>query len=369
METRCIILAAGGTGGHMFPAQALASELRRRDWRTALITDARGLALAKDFPANPIELVEAATVNPRSPFKAIIGAGRIAQGTNKARKLIRSLKPDAVVGFGGYPSFPALGAALGQAPIVLHEQNAVLGRVNRVFARRAAALASGFSRLERMPPAAAENWVITGNPVRTPVLDARMTSYLPPDDDGEIHLFVIGGSLGARVLSEITPRAVAKLPEALRKRLSVVQQTREDLLEHARSIYKEAGVKAECKPFFDDVAQRYARAHLVIGRAGASSVTEIAVIGRPSILVPLKIAMDNHQTLNAQALVEAGGAEMILEPEFDGQSLSALLTKLFNNPQDLARRAASARTTGRPDATSALADLVEQIATGTRVAA
>ncbi len=361
MANRRIILAAGGTGGHMFPAQALAVEMRRRDWETALVTDARGLALAKDFPADPIETVNAATISPRNPFKSAIGAVRIAQGVARARKIARQLDPAAVVGFGGYPAFPALAAA-GSAPIIIHEQNAVLGRVNRVFANRAAAVASGFKRLERIGKKAAPNWTITGNPVRKPILEARATPYAAPEENGRIHLLILGGSLGARILSEITPRAIARLPEALRARLSVVQQTREDALEAALRVYAEAGVEADCRPFFDDVGARLAAAHLVIGRAGASTVTELAVVGRPSILIPLGIATDDHQTLNAAALADAGAADVISEQAFDSQRLASLLAERLSQPVDLARRAAAAKTAGRPDATEALADLVERIA-------
>ncbi len=361
MRGQKVVLAAGGTGGHMFPAQALAVELGNRDWQAALITDERGLALAKDFPADPIETVAAATVSPRNPIRAVIGSMRIAGGVGQARKLMAALKPDVVVGFGGYPAFPALAAA-GKTPIVLHEQNAVLGRVNRVFANRAAVVASGFKRLEKLPSAAANTWRITGNPVRDPILSARDMPFSPPTPDGEVQIFIMGGSLGARILSETAPRAIARLPEELRRRLVVTQQTREDHLEWARTTYAQAQVRAECQPFFKDVASLFAQAHLVIGRAGASTVTEIAVVGRPSILVPLRIAMDDHQTLNARSLEEAGGADVVLEKEFDTQKLATLIEQRLSNPQDLARRAAAARAVGRPDATTALADIVEHIA-------
>lgn len=366
MAARCIVLAAGGTGGHMFPAQALAVELDKRDWRPALITDDRGLALAKDFPADPIETVNAASVSPRNPIKAIVGSFQIAGGVARARRLMNKLQPDAVIGFGGYPSFPALAAA-GKVPVILHEQNAVLGRVNRVFATRAAAVASGFKRLERMPVSATGRWRITGNPVRDPIFAKRDTPYAPPMDDDPIRLFVLGGSLGARILSEIVPRAIARLPEDLRKRLVVAQQTREEQLDKAMSIYAEAGVEATCKPFFGDVDEQLAKSHVVIARAGASTVTELAVVGRPSILVPLAIALDDHQMLNARALEEAGGADVIPEPDFDGQKLAMMLEHRLRNPQDLSRRAAAARAVGRADATRELADLVESVVAGAMV--
>ncbi|MCG8440731.1 MAG: undecaprenyldiphospho-muramoylpentapeptide beta-N-acetylglucosaminyltransferase [Caulobacterales bacterium] len=358
-----ILLAAGGTGGHMFPAQALAEELSRRDWRPALITDTRGAALAKDFPADPIETINAASVSPRNPFKAVMGASRIASGLSKARQVILDLKPEAVIGFGGYPAFPALAAAAGRAPIILHEQNAVLGRVNRLFAGRAAAVASGFTRLERLPPRATGRWTITGNPVREPVLAARDAPY-DASEDGPLRLLVLGGSQGARILSQMVPRAVARLPEDLRVRLEVVQQTREDLVEEAEKMYAAAKVSAVCRPFFDDVGQRLADAHLVVARAGASTVTELAVVGRPSILVPLAIAMDDHQTLNARALSEAGAADVLTEQELEGQKLATLLGQRLRNRHDLVRRAAAARAAGRAEATASLADLVDQVVVG-----
>lgn len=365
MVARRILLAAGGTGGHMFPAKALAEEMGKRDWACSLITDERGLKLAGGFPANPIETIEAATISPRNPLKSFIGATRIASGVAKSRRLIKDIDPDVVMGFGGYPSFPALMAASGRTPIVLHEQNAVLGRVNRVFVKRAAAIASGFNRLERMPPALTGRWRITGNPVRAEIIAARDTPYQPPGPEDPVRVLVLGGSLGARILSEIVPRAIARLPESLRARIEVAQQAREDFLDQAKRVYAGAGiVNADCRTFFDDVGQRLADAHMVIARAGASTVTEIAVVGRPSILVPLGIAMDDHQTLNARALEGTGAAaaDVIPESAFDGQKLAAILAERLHNAQDLARRAAAARAVGRPDASSALADLVEAVA-------
>ncbi len=363
MSARRVVLAAGGTGGHMFPAQALAEVLRERGWSPALVTDERGLALAQSFPADPISVVAAATVSPRNPFKAIPGALKIAGGVSQARELLKKLSPQVVVGFGGYPAFPALAACGRRTPIVLHEQNAVLGRVNRMFAGKSAAIASGFKRLESIPPSATGRWVITGNPVRAPIVAVRDSAFAP-GEDGPLRLLILGGSLGARILSEITPRAVARLPEALRARLRVAQQTRAEWVDEAHKTYADAGVEAECRPFFDDIAERLADAHLVVARAGASTVTELAVVGRPSILVPLRIAMDDHQTLNAQALADTGGADIIAEADFEGQKLSHLLADRLSHPVDLVRRAAAARTVGRPDAAASLADLVERVAAG-----
>jgi UDP-N-acetylglucosamine--N-acetylmuramyl-(pentapeptide) pyrophosphoryl-undecaprenol N-acetylglucosamine transferase len=359
---RRVVLAAGGTGGHMFPAQALAAELRGRGWEPALVTDSRGLALTGSFPADPIVTIEAASVSPANPLKSVLGATRIASGYLTARKVMAKVQPSVVVGFGGYPAFPTLLAAQGAARIVLHEQNAVLGRVNRVFAGRAAAVASGFKRLERMPPAVTGRWVITGNPVRQEIAEARKIPFSPPEGDGPIYVFIMGGSLGARILSEIPPRAIMRLPAELRRRLVVAQQTREEWVADALRVYAEAGVEAECRPFFDNIGLRIAQAHLVVARAGASTVTEIAVVGRPSILIPLGIAMDDHQTLNAAALADVKAADVIPESALDGQKLADLLGKRLSQPQELDRRAAAAKTAGRADAASALADVVEKVA-------
>jgi UDP-N-acetylglucosamine--N-acetylmuramyl-(pentapeptide) pyrophosphoryl-undecaprenol N-acetylglucosamine transferase len=366
-SARQAVLAAGGTGGHMFPASALAGELKSRGWRVALITDERGLALTKDFPADPIVTIEAATINVRNPLQWLAALRRIAAGYAQARRIMAGLKPSVVIGFGGYPAFPTLLAALGSARIVLHEQNSVLGRVNRVFAGWAAAVASGFKRLERMPKTATQRWVITGNPVRANIAEARAVPYVAPGPEDPIRLLILGGSLGARILSEIPPRAIASLPEDLRRRLEVSQQTRAEWVDEAMKVYAEAGVKADCRPFFDDVAKRLADCHLVVARAGASTVTEIAVVGRPSVLVPLAIATDDHQTLNASALVDVKAADVISELELDGQKLGDILAKRLSAPQELDRRAAGARAAGRPDAAAALADVVEKVAVGKRL--
>jgi UDP-N-acetylglucosamine--N-acetylmuramyl-(pentapeptide) pyrophosphoryl-undecaprenol N-acetylglucosamine transferase len=359
---RRVVLAAGGTGGHMYPAHALAEELRARGWDVGLITDERGLALASNFPADPITTIEAATVSPSNPFKSLVGATKIAGGFVTAKRTLKEMKPSVVVGFGGYPAFPTLLAARGRARIVLHEQNAVLGRVNRVFAKRAAAIASGFKRLEKMPPSATGRWVITGNPVRPHIVEARATPYVAPTGDAPINVLILGGSQGARILSEIPPRAIVRLSEELRKRIHVVQQTREEWVEDAKKVYAEAGIEADCRPFFNDVGAKLAEAHMVIARSGASTVTEIADVGRPSILVPLANAMDNHQALNAAALEDVKAADVLPETELDGQTLADLLARRLSQPQELDRRAAAAKTAGRPDAAAALAEVVDKVA-------
>jgi len=347
------LIAAGGTGGHMFPARAAAQELATRGWEVRLVTDARGMKHTEGFPAVSVDPIKAASPVTKNPVKLVSAWMQLLSGLMSCRRIIRQWKPDVVAGFGGYPAFPALMAARQKKiPFAIHEQNAVLGRVNRVFAKQAGFVASGFERLDRAPKKARR--LITGNPVRPPLVEARATPY--PGEDGPIRIFVLGGSLGARILSETVPAAIAELPEWLRSRLDVAQQTREESLPMARDIYQSAGVNAVCEPFFDDVADRLAAAHLVIARAGASSVSEIACVGRPVIFVPLAIAADDHQTANAEGLAEAGAADSIPEREFSVQALAALLEVRLANHADLADRAARAKAVGRPDAASLFAD-------------
>jgi len=360
-EAKRLLIAAGGTGGHMFPARAAAETLGRRGWRVRLVTDARGARHAGGFPAEAVVQINAATPFVKNPVTMARNLTRIAHGIGDARRVLREFRPDAVAGFGGYPAFPVLlNARLSGVPFVIHEQNAVLGRVNRAFASHAYAVASGFERLDRLSGSAQR--VVSGNPVREAVLEAARMPYEPPAPDGRIRLLVIGGSLGARVLSLTVPQAVAALPETLRRRLEVTQQTRAENLDEARSVYEAAGVKAVCEPFFEDVGDQYARAHLVISRAGASTIAELSAIGRPALLAPFAAAMDDHQTANAADLVASGAAELIAEADLDAQTLSARLESLLPDGEALRRRAEAARACGRPDAQDVLADLIEQAA-------
>lgn len=343
----------------MFPARAAAQELVDRGWQVRLVTDARGMKHAVDFPAVSVDPIPAASPVTRNPVKLASAWMQLCFGWQACRFILKDWKPDVVAGFGGYPAFPALLAARQKnIPFAVHEQNAVLGRVNRVFAGDAAFVASGFDRLDRLPPAARHE--VLGNPVRAPLVAARETPF--PAMDGPVRLFVLGGSLGARILSETVPLAVAELPESLRSRLVVAQQTREESLVMARDIYADAGVEAVCEPFFDDVADRLAASHLVIARAGASSVSEIACVGRPAIFVPLAIAADDHQTANAESLVEAGAADSISEADFTAGALTALLEVRLSNSDDLANRAAKAKALGRPGAAGAFADALVALA-------
>ena len=363
MADKTVVIAAGGTGGHLFPAAAFAQEMRARGWRIVLITDERGRRYAEKFPADEMHGVAASTIQGFNPLRAAKGAMSIWKGIGEAKALLRQLDPKLVAGFGGYPSLPALWAARDQKrPILIHEQNAVLGRVNRMFAGDAAAIACGFERLDRLPASAAARKYVVGNPVRAPIVAARETPYPDLPAGGPIRLLVIGGSQGARILGEVIPAAIAELSADLRGRLTVTQQTREEQVGEVTRAYAAAGVKAEIAPFFSDIGPRIAAAHLVIARAGASTVTELAAVGRPAILVPLAIAADDHQSANAEGLAEVAAADVIPEPAFTEAALSALLAQRLGDPHGLSVRAAQAKTSGRTDAAQALAGLAEQIA-------
>jgi len=355
------LIAAGGTGGHIFPARAAAQELVSRGWQVRLVTDARGMKHTQGFPADTIDQIRAASPVTKNPVKLVRAWVELLSGLMSCRRIIKTWKPEVVAGFGGYPAFPALMAARQKnLPFAIHEQNAVLGRVNRIFARDAGFIASGFERLDRAPKKARR--LITGNPVRAEFISARAKPF--PDMEGPLRIFVLGGSLGARVLSETVPAALAELPEWLKSRLEVAQQTREESLAMAQDIYQLAGIKAECAPFFNDVADWLSASHIVIARAGASSVSEIACVGRPAIFVPLAIAADDHQTANAEGLVEAGAADSIPEHQFSAEALAALLEVRLANHAELTGRAAKARSLGRPDAGSLVADALISLEQG-----
>lgn len=358
MTSRVCVVAAGGTGGHMFPAEALARELARRGWRIVLATDHRGEAYAHNFPAEERIALDAATG--RGPVGMARAGVAIARGVVKARKALKRLDAAVVVGFGGYPSAPALLAALSQGrPTLLHEQNSVLGRTNRWLSPYVGAVAASFPNLRLVPPGVEARVSLIGNPVRPDIRALFDRPYAAPTARGPIHVLVTGGSQGARILSEAVPRAFAALPAPLRKRLRVQQQSRPEMLETARAIYAGAEIEAEVAPFFGDMARRLATTHLVIGRAGASTCSELAVAGLPSLLIPLKIAMDDHQRFNAASLAEAGGAEVVLEDEATVERLAAVLLSLLSDPARLAAMSAGARSAALPDATAEMADMVE----------
>ena len=358
---RLAVIAAGGTGGHLFPAQALAETLADRGWRIVLATDARAAALAERFPAEERLALSSATVGSGGMRTLPGAAARLARGVLQARAALRRLRPAIVVGFGGYPSLPAMLAAIGQGRrTLIHEQNAVSGRANRLVATRATAIACAFPRLLKSTPRNRDRAVVVGNPVRPEIAALADLPYVPPGET--VRVLATGGSQGARLLSEVVPRAVALLPVELRRRLSIEQQVRAEQIEEAARVYAQAGVHAEVASFFADMAPRLARADLAIGRAGASTVTELAVAGRPAILVPLGLALDDDQGQNANVLAGAGGARVIREADLTPERLAAELADLLGEPQTLARMAAAARSIARPDAASRLADLVESTA-------
>lgn len=358
-----VVIAAGGTGGHMFPAQAFADEMRARGWSIALVTDERGKKYAQNFPADWRREVEAATFGSKLPHKLIASALKLRAGARTARKAFAEHRPALVAGFGGYPSYPSLSAAreLG-IPIIIHEQNSVLGRVNRLFAPSAVFVACGFKQLERLPASAQDRKRIVGNPVRAAIREVRERPYPELTDAGPVHILVTGGSQGARLFGEVIPDAICRLPPALRSRIVMTHQVREEQIEQVRAKYAEHEVKARVESFFTDMHEQLAQAHLAIARAGASTVTELAIAGRPSILVPLAIAMDDHQTVNAEGMVSAGAADLVMENRFTSESLAQLLIERLSSSAMLAARAKVARSLGRPNAARDLADLAEQAA-------
>jgi UDP-N-acetylglucosamine--N-acetylmuramyl-(pentapeptide) pyrophosphoryl-undecaprenol N-acetylglucosamine transferase len=359
-----IVLSAGGTGGHLFPAQALATELARRGRRIVVMTDSRGKNYQAAFPGASIEAVPSASFASSSIFARMLAPFEIVWGVVVGWTKLRRLKPAAVVGFGGYPSLPVMVAAwLAGYPSAVHEQNAVLGRVNRQMASRVQAVAASFP-LAKFAPKNADSVVYTGNPVRPEAAELSAGSYEPPTSEGVVRLLVFGGSQGARAISELVPAAVAFLPEAMRARLEVVQQCRPEDIESVRAAYASAHVKAELAAFFSDLPKRMAAAHLVISRSGASTISELAMIGRPSILIPFPFATDDHQTANADVMVRAGAAELVQQRDLSAGKLAAMIEADFKAPQVLAARATAAHALARPDAAMRLADLVDRLGAG-----
>ncbi len=355
------MIAAGGTGGHLFPAQALAEALGARGWRIVLATDARVEGLAQSFPAERVITLASATARRGDPLGAPRAAWTILRGVLAGRAALSALAPAVVVGFGGYPSLPALIAAVTLGlPTIIHEQNAVSGRANRLLAPHVTEVASAFGVLAKASARTQARAVVVGNPVRPEIRALADLPYEAPGD--QIRLLITGGSQGARLISELLPAALAALPEALRHRLRVEQQTRPESMDLARRLYADAVIDAEIAPFFRDIAGRLARAHLVIGRAGASTVSELAVAGRPSILIPLGASLDDDQGRNAAILAGAGGAEVAREAGLTRPMMTQALATLLGDPARLARMAAAARTLARPDAAERLADLAERTA-------
>jgi len=358
-----VVLAAGGTGGHLFPAQALAEVLGERGYVVHLMTDKRGLDHSTRFPAFMVHVIPSATIVTSKPLTVPGQLLRLGQGFLKARSTMGKLNPMAVVGFGGYPSLPPLVAALSRRlPVLLHEQNALMGKANRFIAPYATAIGTAFPEVALVPEPARKRVTLVGNPVRSAVLAASHRPYEHPSADGEFHLLVFGGSQGARIFSDIVPKALSDLPAATRRALRVVQQAREEDIARVEAAYAEAGIAVEVKPFFTDMADRMAKAHLVIGRAGASTVSELGVIGRPAILVPLAQSLEGDQMNNARQFVAAGGGWLMEQATFTAERLTSLLLTLRYDEAALVRAADGARRFGRPDAAIRLADLLQSVA-------
>ncbi len=359
-DQRIAFLAAGGTGGHIFPAEALAHELIERGWSIHLLTDERGMRYSDSFPAEETHIIASATIGGRNPVKIARALAALLAGYLQSRRLIKARQPAVVVGFGGYPTVPPLLAASHlKARALVHEQNAVPGRANRWLAGRVAAIAMGF---ELAGAVKADRVVVTGNPVRPDVVAAARKRYPKRKPDAPFRLLVFGGSQGARVFTRMVPDAVVRLDEHERAALQVTQQAQGTDVNYLAEAYRAISVAAEAASFFDDMPARIAACHLAICRAGASTVSELAVIGRPSVLVPYPHALDHDQAANAAALAAGGGAVVIEEKDLTAEWLAKHLAKTMEDPDGLALKAKAAKKTGRPDAARRLADLVEEVA-------
>ncbi|HYB08758.1 MAG TPA: undecaprenyldiphospho-muramoylpentapeptide beta-N-acetylglucosaminyltransferase [Alphaproteobacteria bacterium] len=359
---RLILLAAGGTGGHMFPAEATARTLLARGHRVLLVTDRRGAAHTEKFAGSAVRTIAAGGISGRSVLQRVAATFRLGIGFLEARSCISSMKPDAVLGFGGYAALPTMAAAvLARLPTALHEQNAILGRANRLLAPYVRSIATSFEDTAAVRQTDRVKIVVTGNPVRA---DIAVLATQPPfafKADGPFKLLVTGGSQGARVFAHIVPAAIAQLPQSLRGRIAVGQQARPEDVESVRAAYSACGVAADIQPFFDDMPARLAACHLAICRAGASTCAELMASGRPAILVPYPHAIDGHQLANAQAIDAAGGAWLIPERHFDAAKLASRLEALITLPEALAAAARAAQAVARIDAAERLASLAERL--------
>jgi UDP-N-acetylglucosamine--N-acetylmuramyl-(pentapeptide) pyrophosphoryl-undecaprenol N-acetylglucosamine transferase len=356
---RKVVLAAGGTGGHMFPAQALARELLARDIAVVLITDARGGGFGPDLPQVETYRIRAGAMAGAGAVKKLRSVAQLGLGYLQARGHLRRCGAEVAVGFGGYPSVPTILAAAHRGlPVILHEQNSVLGRANRLLAPRAEIIATCFDKVDGVTDADRGKLRVTGNPVREAIAAVGARPYAVPGDNDPLRLLVVGGSQGATVFNELVPAAVAGLPEDLRRRLTVHQQVPGQASAAVAAAYDACGVKHALAAFFNDVPERLAAAHLVISRAGASTVAELAAAGRPAVMVPYPSATDDHQTSNAQALVEAGGGWLMPQAGLDADSLAERLASLLSSPALLARAAGCTRAAAHLDAAHDLADLV-----------
>jgi UDP-N-acetylglucosamine--N-acetylmuramyl-(pentapeptide) pyrophosphoryl-undecaprenol N-acetylglucosamine transferase len=358
--SRHYVLAAGGTGGHLIPAFALAHELERRGHHVALITDERGAQIPGKPDTLPTHVLPAGRIAGLNPLGWLKGVKGVLEGRRMAMRLFESFSPTAVVGFGGYPALPTMLAARSAGiPTILHEQNSVLGRVNRFFAGRVDAIATSFAQVDRLDGKLAGKVTRVGNPVRENVLALREAPFPAFTSESLVRILVTGGSQGARVLSEVVPDGLAMLPTALRSRLQVIQQCRAEDIEAVRARYATHGIPAELATYFENMAERLAGAHLFIGRAGASTIAELTAVGRPAILIPLPIATDDHQAANTREIVAAGGARAIRQEKFTASELAKQIQAMAQRPETLANAAHAAWNCGYPNAARDLADLVE----------
>ncbi|HEY8591722.1 MAG TPA: undecaprenyldiphospho-muramoylpentapeptide beta-N-acetylglucosaminyltransferase [Sphingomicrobium sp.] len=358
------VLAAGGTGGHMIPAHALAAELKSRGHGVLLITDERGARFPGLFKDVPVHILPAGRLG-GGPIGLLKAVRSVVKGRGQAKRLYREHRPDVVVGFGGYPAFPALLAASSMGiPTVLHEQNAVLGRVNRLLAGEAVAIATAYDEIDRLKRRHEEKVVLVGNPVREEIIRLGEMPYPQFDDIGPLKILVTGGSQGATILGRVVPAGLGLLEPALRRRLQVVQQCRPEDIETVRAAYAELAIPAELLTYIEDMAEKIGDAHLVIGRAGASTVAELSAAGRPAILIPFAAATDDHQTANARELVKSGGARAIKEADFTPFVLARQIQALATEAVAMNNAAARALSVGRPHAARDLADLVERVGNG-----
>ena len=363
MTARPILLAAGGTGGHLFPAAALAQELKRRGFDVELATDMRAEKYGIEFPARAIHRIPSATLTSRNPFAVAMTFLKLGLGFLSALRLLYATAPRAVIGFGGYPTLPPIIAArVSGIPTAVHEQNAVMGRANRLLSRFVDRIALSFKPTALLHPDAEPKARVTGTPVRDAVLSYREVPYAPPEPGQRLLLLVFGGSQGAHFFSEALPPALERLPSDMRERLTVVQQAREEDIDGLRDAYDKAGIAAHIAPFFRDLPERIAQAHLVVSRSGASTVAELMAIGRPCILVPLPHALDNDQLENAMRLQDGGGGWCIRQPELTRERLTAELRRLLSAPDLLAAAAAKGKAMAETEAVTKLADLAEELA-------
>jgi UDP-N-acetylglucosamine--N-acetylmuramyl-(pentapeptide) pyrophosphoryl-undecaprenol N-acetylglucosamine transferase len=361
--TPLILLAAGGTGGHLFPAEALGVELIKRGYRVRLATDSRAVRYSGLFSKDTIEVVPSETVRGRTPWALARTGAMLAAGLAVSLDVMRRLKPAAVVGFGGYPTVPPLLAArLFGVPGIVHEANAVLGRANRFLSSRVSAIATSLPGVLDRDPALAGKTTTVGTPMRPAILAASAVNFATPEPTGPFRLLVVGGSQGARVMADIVPHAIERLEPSLWNRLILTQQVREEDMARVRAVYDRLKIKVELAPFFTDLPARLASHHLLISRSGAGTVAELAAIGRPSILVPLPGSIDQDQFANAGVLAQVNGAIRIVQSDFTSDRLASEISALAAEPERLAAMAAGARSVGRLDAAERLADLVEKVA-------